>query len=152
MPRWLVYNWAMPLRLSNYAQKKMSLVNSPEFILLSYKTPTRKCSCFRIYFPWQVPTSPIRSEYRPSYNQEPLLTLQSIAESTAKAVAAQQRSLDPLANSTCCTWINISGKAETQLHKITKQAPWIKKGDPPSVGSFFDLFDFDLSVSWGPWL
>ena len=74
------------------------------------------------------------------------LTLEDIAESTAKAIAVQQQSLDFLAkvvldnkivlgylldeqggvwvvaNITCCTWINTSGEAETQLHKITEQA------------------------------
>ena len=39
-------------------------------------------------------------------------------------------------------------KVETQLHKITEQITWLKKV-PPSMGSFFDLFDFDWLESWG---
>lgn len=39
---------------------------------------------------------------------------------------------------TCCTYINISGKVETQLRKITEQANWLKKVTP-SKGSSFDL-------------
>lgn len=72
------------------------------------------------------------------------LTLENIAEFTAKAVAVQQKSLDSLAkvvfgyrialvylsaehgnvyalaSITCFTWINPSGEAETQLHNIIK--------------------------------
>lgn len=75
------------------------------------------------------------------------LALEDIADSTAKTIAAQQRSLDTLANTvfdnrlaldyllaeqgdicavantTCCTsW----GEGETQLHKVTNQAIWLK--------------------------
>lgn len=74
-----------------------------------------------------------------------------IAESDAKAIAIQQEPLDSLAkaalgnrrvldhllakqggicamaNTTYCTWINTSGKVETQLYKITKQAVHPKK-------------------------
>ena len=32
-----------------------------------------------------------------------------------------------MANSTCRTWINPSEEAETQLHRITEQAAWLKK-------------------------
>ena len=102
-------------------------------------------------------------------------TLENIAESTAKMIAAEPKSLDflakvvlgnrkvpdyPLAeqgsvcsvvNTTCCTWINSSGEVETQLQKITKQATWLKTVTP-SVGSFFDLLGFDWFGSWGPWL
>ena len=69
-----------------------------------------------------------------------------IAESTAKATVAQKKSLDslgkvildyktsldnllgdqgsvsPMANTTCCTQMDTSEEAETQLHKITEQA------------------------------
>ena len=101
------------------------------------------------------------------------LTLEDTAESTAKAIDAQEKSLDSLAkvvldnrialdylladqggfcaeaNATCCTWVNASGEVETQLHKITEQATWLKKATP-SLGSFFDVFGFDWFVSWGP--
>ena len=93
------------------------------------------------------------------------LTLENIAESTSKARAAQEKSLDSLAkvvldnrialdcllaelgvramvNTTCCTRINTSGEVETQLYKITEQVSWLKKVTT-SMGSFFDLTDFD---------
>ena len=78
------------------------------------------------------------------------LTLENIAESAAKAIVAQQKSLDSLAkvvfdyrialqyllaergsawavaNTTCCTWVNTSEEVETQLHKIIEQATWHK--------------------------
>lgn len=74
----------------------------------------------------------------------PFLTLREIAESTANAIAFQQRSLDSLTkvfldniialdyllteqggicaivNNTCCTWVNISGEVETQLHEVQR--------------------------------
>lgn len=79
-----------------------------------------------------------------------LLTLGDIADSTAKTRAAQQilRPLakvvldyllaDPgdicaVAKTTFCTWINTSGVAETQLHKIM----WLQWVTSP-MGSFFD--------------
>lgn len=79
-----------------------------------------------------------------------LLTLRDIADSTAKTRAAQQI-LGPLAKvvldylladpgdiravakTTFCTWINTSGVAETQLHKIM----WLQWVTSP-MGSFFD--------------
>ena len=81
-------------------------------------------------------------------------TLGEISESTTKATAAQQKSLDCLAkvvldtkigldyllaeqggvcavvNTTCCTWIDICREVETQLHKIIEQATWLKKVTP----------------------
>ena len=69
------------------------------------------------------------------------LILEDMAESTAKAKASRQKSLESLnkiavdsrialdyplvqqggicavANTTCCTWINTSGKVKTQLHQ-----------------------------------
>lgn len=50
---------------------------------------------------------------------------------------AQQEGISAVAQTTCCTWINTSGKMETQLHKITEQATWFKKVIP-STRSFFD--------------
>ena len=99
------------------------------------------------------------------------LTLEAMAASAAKAIAcleslakaalddrialdyllAEQGGVYAVANTTCCTWINTSGKAETQLHKITEQATWLKKVTP-SMGSFFDLFDLSRFGPWGPWL
>ena len=99
------------------------------------------------------------------------LTVESIAEYAAKATATQQKFLDSLAkvlldnrialdclllkqravyamaNTTCHTWINTSGEAETQLHKINKQATWLKTVTP-SMESFFDLFGVDWFESW----
>ena len=103
------------------------------------------------------------------------LTLEDIAESAAKTIAAQQKSLYSLAkvvlnnrialyyllaeqgdvcavaNTTCYTWSNTSGEVETQLHKVSEQGSWFKKVTT-SVGSFFDLFYSDCFGSWGPWL
>ena len=56
-----------------------------------------------------------------------------------------------VAITTCCTWINLSGEIETQLHKIIGQATWFKKVTA-SKESFFDLFDFDWFGSWRPWI
>ena len=78
------------------------------------------------------------------------LTLDELADSTAKAISAQQWLLNSLAkvvldnhialdyllaeqggvcavvNTSCCTWINASGEIETQLHKIREQAHWLQ--------------------------
>ena len=40
-----------------------------------------------------------------------------------------------MANTTCCTWIDTSGKVDTQLHKITEQATWLKKMTPSARSS-----------------
>ena len=103
------------------------------------------------------------------------LTFENIAQSAVKAIATLQKSLDYLIklllgteraldyllaewggvcavfNTTCYTWINLSGKVETHLHSITKQATWLKKVIP-WMESFFDLFDFNWFGSWEPWL
>lgn len=50
-----------------------------------------------------------------------------------------------MANITCCAWINISGEAETQLHKVTEQATWLTKVIS-STGSFFDLILVGLGL------
>ena len=79
------------------------------------------------------------------------LTLGELANSTAEGVAAQHRSLNSLAkvvlnkciapnyllaepggvrtiaNTIYCTWINVSGKVEIQLHKIREQVHWLQK-------------------------
>lgn len=92
------------------------------------------------------------------------LTLGEVADFTAKAAAAQQWSLESLdqvvldnytvpdyllakqggicaiANTTCCTWINISGEVEIQLNKIRKQALWSLQISPNDPWSF-DLFN-----------
>lgn len=54
-----------------------------------------------------------------------------------------------MAYTTCCTWIDTSGDVEIQLRKITAQATRLKRMIP-SIGSFFDLLDFDCLGSWGP--
>lgn len=51
-------------------------------------------------------------------------------------------------NTTCHTWVNTSGKVDTQLH-ITEQARWLKKVTP-SLGSFSDVINSDWFGSWGP--
>ena len=51
-----------------------------------------------------------------------------------------------MANTTCCTWMNPSGEAETQLCEIIEQDTWLKKVTP-LMGSFFDWFG-----PWGLWL
>lgn len=78
------------------------------------------------------------------------LTLGKLANSTAKAAAAQQPLLDLLTKivldnhialgylpaeergicaiaSTFFTWINVSGEVETQLHKIREQVHWLQQ-------------------------
>lgn len=63
----------------------------------------------------------------------------------------EQESVYSVANTTCCTWINTSGKGETQLQEITEQASWLKK-EAPSLESFFDGFDHSWFGLWGLWL
>lgn len=94
------------------------------------------------------------------------LTLESTAKSVVKTVAAQQKSFNSLAkvvlnnrlaldyllaeqggvwavaSTTCCHWVNTSGEVEIQVHEITEQTIWLEKVTP-SMGSFFDLLDFD---------
>ena len=41
-------------------------------------------------------------------------------------VLAEQGGVCAVVNTTCYAWINTSGEAETQLHKITEQATWLK--------------------------
>ena len=130
---------------------------------------------FRIHFPWQVPTFLAGVSTDEAMTGNLSLTLEDITESAAKAIAAQQKLLDSLAkvildnrivlnyllaeqggvcavaNATCCTWISTSAEVETQLHKATEQATWLKKVTP-SMGPFFDLFDFDWFGSWRPQL
>lgn len=125
MSPWLGHSCAMLLRFSNYAAN-FSRKDFSEGIMIQECLPLAK--------PWiGVRTSEkmIRS---------PSLTSEYIAETTAKVCAAQQRSLDTLvkvvfdnrtvldfllaeqggvcvvAKTTCCTWRNPSGEAETQLH------------------------------------
>ena len=95
------------------------------------------------------------------------LTLEELADSTAKAISAQQWLLNSLAivvldnhtaldyllaeqgavcavaNTSCCMWINASGEVETQLHKIRKQVHWLQQISPNNPLSF------DL-LSWFP--
>lgn len=68
------------------------------------------------------------------------LILEIVVEFIAKAIAAHQRSLDALAKgvldnrialnyllAVIDNWITTSGEVKTQLHKVTKQAIWLKK-------------------------
>lgn len=79
------------------------------------------------------------------------LTLEELANSTAEGVAAQHRSLNLLAkvvldkriapnylfaeqegvgtiaNTIYCTWINVSGEVEIQLHKAREQVHRLQK-------------------------
>lgn len=123
MSTWLGHRCTMLLRFSNDAAN-CSRKDFSEGIMIQECLPLAK--------PWiGVRTSEkmIRSLS---------LTSEYIAETTAKACAAQQRSLDSLvkvvldnrtalllaeqggvcvvAKTTCCTWRNPSGEAETQLH------------------------------------
>ena len=49
-----------------------------------------------------------------------------------------EQGVSPVVNTNCYTF----GKVETQLHKITEQATWLKKV-APSMSLFFDLLDFN---------
>lgn len=125
MSTWLGHSCAMLLRFSNYAAN-CSRKDFSEGIMIQEFLPLAK--------PWigiRTSENVIRSLS---------LTSEYIAETTAKACAAQRRSLDSLvkvvldnrialdyllaeqggvcveASSTCCTWKNHSGEAETQLH------------------------------------
>lgn len=103
------------------------------------------------------------------------LIISSIADPTAKAMVAQQTSLNFLAkvvldhkisldyllveqgricaitDTSCCTWKNTLGITEFQFREIIKQAAWLKQVNSSS-GLFFDLFNFSWFGSWGPWL
>lgn len=52
-----------------------------------------------------------------------------------------------MANTTCCTWITISRKVETKLHKIIKQANWLKGWLYPLGFSLMDLGTMALKYS-----
>ena len=100
------------------------------------------------------------------------LTLGKLANSTAKAIAAQQPLLDLLTKivldnyialdylpaeergiyaiaSTFFTWINISGEVETQLQKIREQVHWLQQISPDCPWSF-NLFSW-LTSGLGSW-
>lgn len=101
------------------------------------------------------------------------LALGELADFTTKAVAVQQRwlglsakavrdkliALDyilagqegvcPMADTAGCTWTSTSGKVETQLNKIRKQAHWLQEILPHSLLSF-DLFSW-LPSGLGLW-
>ena len=101
------------------------------------------------------------------------LTLEKLANSTAKAIPAQQQLFNSLAKvvldnhiafdyvlaeqgvvcvityTSCCTCINGSGEVQTQLHKIQEQGQWLQQiscDDPWS----FDLFSW-LPLGLGSW-
>lgn len=101
-------------------------------------------------------------------------TLAIIAESTAKAAAAQetprgspakqlvldtrialdcllakQARVSAIANTSCWTWINTSGIIETPTRN--SQATWLEQVDTSS-GTFFDFFDTNSFGSRGPCL
>lgn len=93
------------------------------------------------------------------------LTPEELADSTAKAISAQQQALNSSAkvvldnctvpdyllaepggicavvNTSYCTCINISGEIKTQLHKIRKQAHWPQQISPNNPLSS-DVFTF----------
>ena len=45
-------------------------------------------------------------------------------------ILTEQQGVCVVANTTYCTQIDNSEEVETQLHKITEQATWVKKGTP----------------------
>lgn len=103
------------------------------------------------------------------------LTLATIEESTAKAMAAQQKSsgsfakvildnriaLDSLlaeqgrvcaiTNTSCCTWISTSRTAGTQTQEINTQGTWLTQV-ATSSDTLFNLFDAITNrlCSWEP--
>ena len=125
MSTWLGHSCVMLLRFSNYAAN-CSRKDFSEGIMIQEFLPLAK--------PWV--------DVRTSENMIRSLSLTSeyIPKTTAKAYAAQQRSLDSLvkvvldnrialdyllaeqggvcveASTTCCAWRNPSGEAETQLY------------------------------------
>lgn len=62
---------------------------------------------------------------------------------------AEQGGICAIANKTCCTWINLSGEVETQLHKIREQAPWPNKFHLMNPGPLM-FFAGCLQVFWAP--
>lgn len=108
--------------------------------IIESKGPTRKHLQLRVYFLWQGHTFPVRSKCNENIIRNLSLTLNDTVESIARTTAAQKRSLDSLAkivsddriitldyllaeqgsvcavaNTICCTWINISGKTENKI-------------------------------------
>lgn len=95
-----------------------------------------------------------------TYDQKSLPNIRRAIQFHAKAIAAQQQSLDSLdktaldnyialdyllveqggfyaiANTTCCTWTNVSGKVETQIYKMREQMHWLQQISPNSPWSF----------------
>ena len=51
-----------------------------------------------------------------------------------------------MVNTTCCTWINPSGEAETRLCKTTEQATWLRKVTPSMVLSLTYLILIGLGL------
>ena len=157
MPGWLVHNWAMPLKcltvpLTVHKWTETARWSGP----LSLHHRVRKDwpagfhdSGFPSFGRSLLSWLGVNADKTMVRNLS--LTVKQTAESAAKTIAAQQNSLDSpakavldsritpddllaeqggvcaVANTTCCTWINTSGEVETQLHKITEQATWLKR-------------------------
>ena len=118
--------------------------------------------CRESFFPWIGVTA----------NEQMIgtfsLTLEELANSTAKAIVTQQWLLNSLArvvldnhivldsllaeqggvllllaiiNTPCCTWINTSREVEIQLYRIRERAHWLQQ-IPPNNPMSFDLFSW----------
>lgn len=68
-------------------------------------------------------------------------------KTTLNYLLAEQEAVSVIANTICCTWVNTCREVETQFHKITEQAIWMKKATL-LMGFFFDLFNFDWFGVW----
>lgn len=73
------------------------MVNCAQFALLNQIGISRRHSRFKIHFLWQSPISWLGVWANEDLIRNLSLTLEGIAESDAKAIAAQQKSLDSLA-------------------------------------------------------
>ena len=164
----LAHNWAMPLLLSNCArncsQMNWYLIDQLPWIYITELESAYKKACMiQDLLPLVRPCFPGLEWVQIIYLS---LILEDIAKSTTRAIAVKQKFLDSLIkivlnnrialdyllaekgsicvviNTTFCTWFDTPGEVEIQLCKITEPATWLKKV-VLSMGSFFDLLDFD---------
>ena len=130
-----------------------------------------------LIWPFTIWATLVRSEYKSDALIRNLsFTLEDTTESAAKAecrcptiilnslakvvhgngialgyLLAEQEGVCAVANTTCWTWVNTPGGAETQQYKITEQATWLNKVTL-STKSVFDLFESEWFGSCRPWL
>lgn len=84
-------------------------------------------------------------------NPAPLIEfLDGLAIVVFDCLLTEQGGVCVVTNISWYMYINTFGKGETQLHKITEQASWLKRVTP-SPGSFFSIF-CDWFVYLGLWL